>query len=65
MAKAANTVGNERQPNRDQRGRHSEGGAERDENLARQPTTDPRKADESKTPGSGMTPSGGDEAPSG
>lgn len=67
MTNVVHIAGNERQPDKDQaeRERSSEGGTERSENLVQQPTTDPEKADENKTPGSGMTPCGGDEAPSG
>jgi len=43
----------------------SEGESKRKDNLTRQPTINPQNADESKTPGSGMTPDGSDEAPSG
>ena len=58
---------NSGQPDKNRRSpdRPSEGESKRKKNLTRQPTINPQNADESKTPGSGMTPDGGDEAPSG
>lgn len=68
MVKAANiSNSNSEKPdeNRHDPDRASEGKSERKKNLTRQPTTDPKNVDESKTPGSGMMPDGSDEAPSG
>jgi hypothetical protein len=56
MAKAANiSNSNSGQPdkNRHDPDRASEGKSERKKNLTRQPTSDPKNADEIKTPGSG------------